>query len=317
MMSPTNLNPDMKTWDILGLGCVAVDDLLYVPSFPVADTKVQVIKQERQCGGITGTALVTAARLGARCAFAGLLGTDELSRVIEENFLREGVEVSLAPRSNDAPAPHSVIIVGVETGSRNIFYRVEGRVGADELLPDESVIRSARVLFLDQYGMAGNLRAASIARAEGIPIVADFEEATDPRFPELLELVNHLILPYEFAKKLTAAKSAEAAVVGLWHNKRHAVVITDGSAGSWFLGQDRVVRHQPAFEVNAVDTTGCGDVFHGAYAAALAEGATLRECVRIATATAGLKTMKHGGQQGIPTRDQVEGFLRTKPNIIL
>src|SRR5215831_5951210 len=122
----------MKTWDILGLGCVAVDDLLFVPNFPIADTKVRVLKHERQCGGLTGTALVTAARFGARCAFAGLLGTDELSRVVEENFLREGVDVSFAPRSKDAPVPHSVIIVATETGSRNIFYRIEGRVGADD-----------------------------------------------------------------------------------------------------------------------------------------------------------------------------------------
>ena len=83
-----------KSIDILGLVCVAVDDLLYVPSFPVANKKVRVLSSERQCGGLTGAALVTAARLGARCAFAGLLGLDELSKVIEENFLRQGVEIS-------------------------------------------------------------------------------------------------------------------------------------------------------------------------------------------------------------------------------
>jgi sulfofructose kinase len=301
----------MKTWDILGLGCVAVDDLLYVPTFPVADKKVQVNKYERQCGGLTGTALVTAARLGARCAFAGLLGTDELSRVIEDNFLHECVDVSFAPRSEDAPVPHSVIIVGIETGSRNIFYRIEGRAGADDRLPDESIIRATRVLFLDQYGMAGNLRAALIARDAGIPIVADFEEDSDPRFPELFSLIDHVILPREFAEKITGKKSLQAAAEALWHKERHAVVITCGSTGSWFLGEDGVVRHQPAFEVKAVDTTGCGDVFHGAYAAALAQGVPLSECVRLATAAAGLKATQHGGQRGIPTMNQVEEFLRS------
>lgn len=64
---------------------------------------------------------------------------------------------------------------------------INGRLGADDWLPTESVIRSARVLFLDQYGMAGNLRAALIARAAGIPIVADFEEHDDPRFKESLQ----------------------------------------------------------------------------------------------------------------------------------
>jgi len=301
----------MKTWDILGLGCVAVDDLLYVPSFPVANTKVRVLKRERQCGGLAGTALVTAARLGARCAFAGLLGTDELSRVIEENFQREGVEVSFAPRSKDAPTPHSVIIVGTETGSRNIFYRMEGHAGADDRLPDESIIRSARVLLIDQYGMAGNLRAASIARAAGIPIVADFEEDCDPGFQEVLKLVDHVVLPNDLAEKITGKSSPQAAAEALWHKERDAVVITCGSAGSWFLGKDGVVRHRPAFEVQVVDTTGCGDVFHGAYAAALARGAALSECVRLASAAAGLKATKHGGQRGIPTRNQVEDFLRS------
>ena len=88
-----------KSWDIFGLGSVAADDLLYVSSFPAVDTKARVLKRERQCGGLTGTALVTVGRLGARCAFAGLLGFDELSQIIEENFLREGVEVSFAPRA--------------------------------------------------------------------------------------------------------------------------------------------------------------------------------------------------------------------------
>jgi sugar/nucleoside kinase (ribokinase family) len=300
----------MKTWDILGLGCVVVDDFLYVPSFPEANTKVRVLKTERQCGGLTGTALVAAARLGARCAFGGLLGTDELSRVVEENFLHEGVDTSFAPRSNDAPVPQAVIIVGIENGSRNIFYRIEGRVGADERLPDESIIRSARVLLIDQYGMAGNLRAASIARAAQIPVVADFEESSDPKFPELLKLVDHVVLPYEMAERITGARSPEAAAKALWHKECRAVVITCGSAGSWFLSEDRVVRHQPAFEVQVVDTTGCGDVFHGAYATALAQGATLTECVRLAAAAAGLKATQHGGQHGIPTKNQVEEFLR-------
>ena len=78
-----------SSFDILGIGCVSVDDLLYVPgSYPAADTKTQVLDWDRQCGGLTGTALVAAARLGARCAFAGLLGFDDLSRIVESNFLR-------------------------------------------------------------------------------------------------------------------------------------------------------------------------------------------------------------------------------------
>jgi sulfofructose kinase len=303
-----------KSFDILGLGCVSVDDLLYVPgTFPVADTKTRVSNWDRQCGGLTGTALVAAARLGTRCAFAGLLGFDELTRIVEENFLREGVDISFAPRAKDAPVPYAVIIVAAETGTRNIFYRIDGRMGADDHLPGESVIRSARILFLDQYGMTGSIRAATIARAAGIPIVADFEDSSHPRFPELLQLVDHVILPHDIAEQITGQTAPEAAAKAVWHADCQAVVVTCGTAGSWFLGKDGDVRHQAAFKVPAVDTTGCGDVFHGAYAAALVQGASLSGCVRLATAAAGLKATQPGGQRGIPTKSEVETFLRSDP----
>jgi sugar/nucleoside kinase (ribokinase family) len=241
------------------------------------------------------------------------LGVDDLSRIVEENFLREGVDISHAPRAKDAPAPHAVIIVATETRTRNIFYRIDGRIGADDLLPDESVIRAARILFLDQYGMTGCLRAAKIARAAGIPVVADFEDSNHPQFPELLRLVDHVVLPLDFAQKITGESAPETAVKAVWHQDCQAVVITCGTAGSWFLGKDGVVRHQPAFKVLAVDTTGCGDVFHGAYAAGLVQGAPLDQCVRLATAAAGLKATQPGGQRGIPTRSQVEEFLSSHP----
>lgn len=300
----------VKKWDILGLGCVCVDDFVYIPSYPPADTKIRVYKRDRQCGGLTATALVTAARLGARCAFAGLLGFDELSRVVEENFTREGVDVSFAPRAADAPVIHAIVIVGEDAASRNIFYSIGGRTGADETLPEESVICSSRVLFLDQYGMSGNLRAAAIAHSAGIPIVADFEEDNDPRFLELLALVDHLVLPSDLATKITGEAVPEKTVEALWNKDREAVVVTYGVNGSWFTGKDGVIRHQPAFKVKAVDTTGCGDVFHGAYAAGVAQGASLEECVRLAAATAALKATQPGGQRGIPRRNVVDDFLR-------
>jgi len=303
-----------KSFDILGLGCVSVDDLLYVPGrFPVADTKTRVLNWDRQCGGLTGTALVAAARLGAHCAFAGLLGFDDLTRIVEENFLREGVDISFAPRAKDAPIPYAVIIVAAETGTRNIFYRIDGRGSEQMTIYRRTVIRSARILFLDQYGMTGCLRAATIARAARIPIVADFEDPSHPQFPELLQLVDHVILPKDIAEKITGETAPEAAAKAIWHQDCQAVVVTCGTAGSWFLGKDGNVRHQAAFKVPAVDTTGCGDVFHGAYAAALVQGGSLSECVRLATAAAGLKATQPGGQRGIPKKSAVETFLRSNP----
>src|SRR5258708_31098050 len=109
--------PDLysMSWDIIGLGCVSVDDLLYVSKFPAPDTKTMVLRRERQCGGLTGTALITAARLWARCAYAGLLGLYEFSPTVEENFRNSNRDTSHAPREKDASAPQPIIIVATET----------------------------------------------------------------------------------------------------------------------------------------------------------------------------------------------------------
>ncbi|MCX6902031.1 MAG: PfkB family carbohydrate kinase, partial [Verrucomicrobia bacterium] len=98
-------------FDVLGIGCAAVDDLVYVPSFPPADQKVRVERSARRCGGLTGAALVTAARLGARCGYAGCLGPDEYSRHVAEDFAREGVNIAHAPRLAEARVVHSTIVV--------------------------------------------------------------------------------------------------------------------------------------------------------------------------------------------------------------
>src|SRR5262245_30428801 len=110
-----------RRFDVLGLGSTSVDEILFVPSFPTPDTKTRVVRCERKCGGLTGTALVTAARLGASCAYAGRLGFDESSRVVEENFAREGVDTSFAPRANENSVVASTIVVALDTGTRNVF----------------------------------------------------------------------------------------------------------------------------------------------------------------------------------------------------
>ncbi len=300
-----------KRFDVLGLGCAAVDDLLYVLSFPAADKKVRVERGVRRCGGLTCAALVAAARLGARCAYAGCLGTDEHSEHVARNFTDEGVDISCAPRLPEARVVHSTIVVGQDNGSRNIFYEDDGMIGAHPTLPAEDVIRDAHVLFIDHLGMPGNLRAARTARSAGVAVVADFENEAGLGFEEVLGLVDHLILSDEFARRITGQPDAAQAALALWQPARAAVVVTCGANGCWSLSaQDTVAaRHHAAFSVPATDTTGCGDVFHGAYAAGLAHGDPLEERIRLAAAAAALKAM-HGE---IPRRSGVEAFLRANP----
>src|SRR4029079_18222356 len=116
--------PSAKHFDVLGLGCAAVDDILYVEQYPPPDAKIHVLKRERHCGGLAATALVAAARLGAGCAFAGTLGYDEGSEFVLETFRRERVNIEHAVRRRDAEPVRSVIIVDEKRGTRNIFADV-------------------------------------------------------------------------------------------------------------------------------------------------------------------------------------------------
>src|SRR5437879_995063 len=154
------MNP---TFDILGLGCVAIDDLVYVDAYPPADTKVQVRRRERQCGGLTATALVAAARLGSKCVYAGTLGEDELSQFVLDRLAAEGIDVDHAKRVAGARPIHSVVIIDESTRSRTVFFDLKDVLGAQPDWPDEHVIRSARVLYVDHFGVEGMIRAARIA----------------------------------------------------------------------------------------------------------------------------------------------------------
>jgi sulfofructose kinase len=302
------MNP---TYDILGLGCVAIDDLLYVDSYPPADSKIQVQRRERQCGGLTGTALVAAARLGARCAYAGTLGEDDLSQFVLDRLARESVDVSHANRVAGARPIHSVVIIDEHTRTRTVFFDLTNVQGAQADWPSEEFIRSARVLFVDHFGVEGMSRAARIARAMGIPVVADFESDAMPDFPQLLEMVDHLILSQPFAEKLTGLSDPHLAASMLWSDMRAVVVVTCGAEGAWYVSADNscTAKHLAGFPVSVVDTTGCGDVFHGAYAVGLTRSLDLPQRLRFASAAAALKATRRGGQEGIPTLSAVESFL--------
>jgi sugar/nucleoside kinase (ribokinase family) len=303
----------VPAFDVLGLGYTAVDDLLYVDRYPPADSKTAVRRRERQPGGLTATALVAAARLGARCKYAGVLGEDELSAFVIARLETEGIELDRLCRQAGARPVHSVIVVDEARQTRNIFHDTAGVCGVAEDWPAEEVIRAARVLFVDHLGLAGTVRAARLARAAGVPVVADFESLPeDPRFAELVGLADHPIVSLEFAQRWTGREPAAEAAAALWAPGRKAVVVTCGAAGCWYLDAEHchAPRHWPAYRVEAIDTTGCGDVFHGAYAAALAEGLDLPARIRLASATAALKATSRGGQSGIPRRAAVEDFLR-------
>jgi sugar/nucleoside kinase (ribokinase family) len=296
--------------DVLGVGVVAVDDVLVVAEYPEADQKVEVLERRRVCGGLSATALVAAARLGVRCAYAGQLDRDHLSTFVLGELEREGIDVaSVAPRRGARPI-HSVVVVDRSGGSRTIFFDQRDYAGPASRSPAASSIQRARVVLVDHVRLDGMVRVARVARAANVAVVADFEGGMESaRFPELLALVDHLVVPASFAAALTGWTNPADAAEALWSDTRAAVVVTSGSEGCWYRDGASEVSHCPAFPATAVDTTGCGDIFHGAYAAALARGLALAERVRFAAAAAALAVGSYGGQTSAPRFPEVSALL--------
>ena len=293
------------TWDILGFGAVAVDDLLYLDAYPAPGSKVQVREERREGGGLIGTALVAAARLGAAAAYAGVLGDDELSRFSLAELEGAGVDCRLVQRRPDARPLHSVILVDRRTGERTVLSSRAGVVPPPPELAPAEVIAACRVLLVDHTSAACALAVAPLVRRLGVPVVADLERVT-PEVLALLPLVDHLVVGERFAAQVTGETEPAAMVRRLLRPDRAAVVVTAGERGCWYAGPGDEVRHRPALRVAAVDTTGCGDVFHGAYAAMLARGEGVARAVAVATVAAGLKATRPGGRSGIPDWGMVQ-----------
>jgi sulfofructose kinase len=252
---------------------------------------------------------VAAARLGARTAFFGALGNDELSTFTLREFGREGVDCAAVLRREDASPLHSTIIIDQSNGQRVILFSTDiNNIPRPEEINAELVGRG-RVLITDYVAGLSGVKAARLARAQNIPVVTDIEGRPIQEVDELLVLTDHLIIGRELACQLTGEGEPQQAVRALAKTPRQVTVVTAGALGCWYCLQDGAVAHVPALKVNVVDTTGCGDVFHGAYAASIAQGESIPRAIQIATVTAGIKASYPGGRNGIPRRKDVDRVL--------
>lgn len=296
------------TWDVLGIGTAAVDDLLYVDQFPAPNSKIGIVKSVRQGGGQTATALAAAARQGARTAFCCRLGWDDLSDYTIAELEKEGVDCSPCVRDEQGSPYHSVIIVDLSTHTRTILHDVGNICPPTQAITPE-LIRRARLLLLDDNSRKAGIKAARIAKSLGIPVVADIEVDPPPEAQELLQLIDHLIINAELGELLSGSKDCGEMAVSLSALPRTSCVITDGEHGCWFSVHGGPADHIPGWKVKVLDTTGCGDVFHGSFAAALSQGEDVHQAAWIANATAAIKATQPGGRLGIPTLMEVSAFL--------
>jgi len=299
-------------YDIVGFGVATLDVIAEVETFPGLGGKAKILSREFHGGGLTATALVAAHKLGASCWYGGALGENDISHQVRKILSSYGVALPAESPYPAAAEPFAATVyLEKDTGERTILW--------SEFLTPPPIINqeateatlAAKCLFADQFFAETLIPLYRQVRERAIPIVGDFESLKPPGAEEAFALVDHPILPAAFVRQYIGHENIPIAVLKLLNeHNRSAVVVTDGDNGAWFAerGNDTVC-HQPAFSVTVCDTTGCGDVFHGAYAAALTFGMSLPDRVRFASAAAALKATRKGGQTGAPMRDELERFL--------
>ncbi len=301
-----------QSFDIASFGICAVDFLGLVKKYPEPGEKIPLEAFSKQGGGLAGTALTAAARLGAKTAYIGKLGRDEYSRFLLDEFQKDGVDVSQVIFENGAQPPISFIHVEKGTGERRIArYWQEFDLKLEEL--DRAAIQNSRILFLEHHFVAAGVAAAKWIKEAGGIIVIDAEREV-PGFEEILQLADYIIVSQHFAAQQTGNANPEKAAHLLQEKYGGVVVITAGEMGA-FCRTSENVFYQPAFQVDVVDTTGAGDVFHGAFMVGLIENWPLPKILEFSAAVAAMKCRGLGGRAMIPSREEAMAFLRERGTV--
>ncbi|MEW6355812.1 MAG: PfkB family carbohydrate kinase [Planctomycetota bacterium] len=304
-----------KKFDVVGVGCCAVDYLGILPRFPRMDEKLWMEEFTKQGGGMVGTALVAIARLGAKPCYVGRVGSDEFGRFVIESFDREGVDTSEIELVEGKSARVAFVFVDRQTGARTILIPTQNipPVEAQHIRPD--AIRAGKILLIDPLE-PGAARAAEIAKEAGMPVVIDAEyHGDDPG--RILDNCNYIIASEGFAQHYTGVDDPIKAARRMFEeqsklSQHKVVVVTRGDRGSYTISADESFEI-PAFKMDSiVDTTGCGDVFHGAYVYGVLQEWGLKRIAEFSSAVAAMKTRKLGGRAGIPTLAEVADFLRNR-----
>ncbi|BBO09691.1 MULTISPECIES: sugar kinase [unclassified Bradyrhizobium] len=297
---------------ILCIGIPVRDLTFRVESVPARGSKANASHLAEICGGNALNASIAIARLGGHVFFAGPMGDarETSSGFILDQMAQEGIDTHIV-RMPDMTTPISAIMIE-PSGERTLtIYRDPGlwRVklpNADELLAD------CRAVLVESRCASFCVDLCAEARRRGIPVIVGVDRAMSLQ-DGLLTAASHLLFASEQVQETAGIADDAKALQRLARLTPAFLSATRGPLGTIWLNEAGEPEETAAFPVQAVDTLGAGDVFHGAFALGLAEGKGVPEALRFAAAAAALKCTRHGGGMAAPQRIEVEGFLRGRP----
>ena len=292
---------------VAGLGQCCWDTLAVVDAHPSPDSKVETLVWEEQAGGPTATALVALARLGVACRFAGVVGDDDAGGWIRQTLAAEEIDGAFLAVRRGGESQRAFIMIEQGSGRRTVVWR---RPAGEPLRPAEvpdAFLAGSSLLLLDGLMPDASLHAARRARSLGIPVMVDAGRMR-PGMLDIARQCDYVVAAEQFFLDLGWDRTSghfRSLAAGLG---APVATVTLGAGGS-LTWNDGEPFHVPAFGVDAVDTTGAGDVFHGGYGYGILQGWGMRETLTFASALAAMKCRHVGAQRGIPRLTDVTAFL--------
>jgi|SRR5579862_3368560 len=302
----------MVRFDIAGVGLNATDTTLVVPRFPAYGGKVPFTREFFSPGGQVATALVACSRLGLRAKYIGAVGDDERGRIQMESLRASGVNLDHVQQRMNCPNQSAYIVVDESTGERTVFWSRPSclAIAPSEITSDQ--IACARLLHIDGHDTPAVEHAARIARAEGIPVTVDVDTIY-AGFERVLPLVDYLIASADFPARWTGLEDPFEALAAIQRQagmRLSAMTLGAHGALAWSAEEARFI-YSPGFVVNCLDTTGAGDVFHGAFCYAVLQQMTIADALEFSNAMAALNSTAYGARGGIATLEEARNLQKT------
>jgi sugar/nucleoside kinase (ribokinase family) len=301
-----------SVWDVIGVGANSVDFVHILPRLPQPSgslAKIRIRRQEILCGGQMATAMSACARFGLRAKYVGVTGSDDNGRRVRDALDQRGLDLTdLIVR--EAYNQYAVILVDQTNGDRIVLWDRDEKLtlGSGDL-PLEA-IATARVVHVDDVDQPAAIHVAKTARSAGVPVTSDIDQLT-ALTGDLISAVTIPVFAEHVPPAVTGLASQEHALRALREPHHRMLCVTLGERGAMALDADGV-HVSPAFDVEAVDTTGAGDVFRAALVYALLQEWSTAEILQFANAAAAASCTRLGALGGIPSLEEVQLLVTSR-----